>query len=137
MTNSNQNQQAIDYSPLAIQEESNAAESEYSIDYDEEPTDRQLGGAAVAGGLVGLILAGPILALIAAAGGAVAATAKGKTGQVARHSGDAMASFGDRLKEMDQKHHVIEKTSQSIASGVSYVSKQINRERHSAADVTV
>lgn len=126
------------YSPLAIDDPTNnpRTESEYSLDYDEEPTDRQLGGAAAAGGLAGLVLAGPFLALFAAAGAAVAATAKGKTGEVARSSGDAMASFGDRLRDLDQKHHVIEKTSQSIASGASYVSRQIHRERESATNAT-
>jgi len=139
MISSQQNQQTADYSPLAIHQDSNNSRSasEDDLDYDEEPTDRQLGGAAVAGGLAGLIIAGPIFALLAAAGAAAAATAKGRTGEVARSSGDAMASFGDRLKEMDQKHHVIEKTSQSIASGANYISRQINRERESAANATV
>jgi hypothetical protein len=110
---------------------------------DDELTDRQLGGAAVAGGLAGLVLGGPILAVLAAAGTAVAATTKSKTGQVARSSGDAMASFGDRLKELDQKHHVIERTSQSIASGGNYVSRQIQqsgrdtRQSDSATNATV
>jgi hypothetical protein len=128
------------YSPLALDSTSDHAtrtESNYSLDYDEEPTDRQLGGAAVAGGLVGLILAGPFFALLTAAGAAVAATSKGRAGDVARNSGDAMARFGDRLKELDQKHHVIEKTCQSIASGASYVSSQMNRERHSATNTTI
>lgn len=135
----NQAQTTDSYTPLVIDDSNTRhhTESEYSLDYDEEPTDRQLGGAAIAGGLAGLILAGPIIALFAAAGAAVAATAKGKTGQVARNSGDAIASFGDRLKDLDQKHHVIEKTSQSIASGSSYVSRQIHRERESATNATV
>lgn len=138
MTNTQQNQQATDYSPLAIQETNTTpSESEYDLDYDEEPTDRQLGGAAVAGGLAGLILAGPFFALLTAAGAAVAATAKGRTGEVARNSGDFMASLGDILKEVDQKHHVIEKTSQSIASGADYVARQVNRERNSATNATV
>lgn len=130
------------YSPLALDGTSDPAnnprtESNYSLDNDEEPTDRQLGGAAAAGGLAGLILAGPFFALLTAAGAAVAATARGRTGEVARSSGDAMARFGDRLKDLDQKHHVIEKTSQSIASGASYVWKQMNRERQSATNATL
>lgn len=140
MTNNRQNQQSTaDYSPLAIQDANtnNPHESEYELDYDEEPTDRQLGGAAVAGGLLGLILAGPFIALLTAAGAAVAATSKSKTGDVARSSGDAMASFGDRLKDMDQKHHVIERTSQNIASGADYIGRQINRERESATNATI
>lgn len=130
------------YSPLALEDDSIArnhpdSASQFSIDYDEEPTDRQLGGAAIAGGLLGLIIAGPFFAILTAAGAAVAATSKSKTGEVARSSGDSMANFGDRLKELDQKHHFIERTSQSIASGANYVSRQINRERTSATNATI
>jgi hypothetical protein len=146
--NSTQQQTTGSYSPLAVQDNNNnnsirSTGSEYDVDYDDELTDRQLGGAAVAGGLAGLVLGGPILAVLAAAGTAVAATTKSKTGQVARSSGDAMASFGDRLKELDQKHHVIERTSQSIASGANYVSRQIQqsgrdtRQSDSATNATV
>lgn len=143
--NNTQQQTTDSYSPLAVQDNNNnnsihSTGSEYDVDYDDELTDRQLGGAAVAGGLAGLVLGGPILAVLAAAGTAVAATTKSKTGQVARSSGDAMASFGDRLKELDQKHHVIERTSKSIASGANYVTRQIHRDTRqsgSAANATV
>jgi hypothetical protein len=98
---------------------------------EEEATDRQLGGAAVAGGLAGLILAGPIVGVLAAVGAAVAATTKGGSGQAARASGDVMASFGERLKEIDEKHHVIERTSQSIAKGARSVSQRLDHKRNS------
>jgi hypothetical protein len=90
---------------------------------DEEATDRQLGGAAVAGGLAGLVLAGPIFGLLAAAGAAAAATTKGGPGKAARASGDAIASFGERLKGIDEKHHVIERTSQSSQSSPLRIQK--------------
>ena len=73
---------------------------------------RQVGGAAVAGGLAGLVLVGPMFGLVAAGGAAVAATTPSKAGQVARAAGDVTASAGDRLKEFDKKHHLTKKTKQ-------------------------
>lgn len=88
-------------------------------------TRRQLGGAAVAGGLAGLVLAGPVLGVVAAGGAALAVTSRGKTGDVARAGGDAMASVGDRLKKINDKHHVVEKTSKGIVKGCNWVSKRV------------
>jgi uncharacterized protein YcfJ len=88
-------------------------------------TGRQLGGAAVAGGLVGLVLGGPIIAAVAAGGAALAVTTKGQAGNVARASGDTMASAGDRLRKVDRKHHVVEKTSKGIVKGCNWVSRRL------------
>jgi hypothetical protein len=88
-------------------------------------TGRQLGGAAVAGGLVGLVLGGPIIAAVAAGGAVLAVTTKGQAGNVARASGDAMASAGDRLRKVDKKHHVVEKTSKGIVKGCNWVSRRL------------
>jgi hypothetical protein len=90
-----------------------------NIDNENPHTRRQLGGAAVAGGLTGLILGGPIIAAVAAGGAVVAVTSKGKAGEVARSSGEVTASAGDRLKKVDQKHHVVEKTSKGFSKGFS------------------
>ena len=87
-------------------------------------TQRQLGGAAVAGGIGGLVLGGPILAVVAAGGAALAVTSKGKPREVARECGDAMATTGDRIKKFDRKHCVVEKTSKGIANGCNWISKK-------------
>jgi hypothetical protein len=43
------------------------------------------------------------------------ATSRGKPGDVARRSGDAMADAGDRLKRFDKKHHVVEKSTRWVS----------------------
>jgi hypothetical protein len=88
-------------------------------------TGRQLRGAAVAGGLTGLIFVGPIVGLAAAGGAAIAATTKGSGGNVVRATGEAVSSVGDRLKKMDEKHHVVEKTSKGFVKGCSWVSNRL------------
>ena len=97
------------------------------------PTDRQVGGAAVAGGLTGLIVGGPLLGVMTGAGAAVATTSKSRAGNVARRSGDAVASWGDRLlrmsKQVDEKHHVVDKTKKATR-GVMTKAKQVDEKHH-------
>lgn len=88
-------------------------------------TKRQVGGAAAVGGIVGLIVAGPVIAIAAGIGVAVAATTKGKVGDVARASGDVVVSAGERLKQLDKKHQVTETTSKVIVKGCKTVSKSL------------
>jgi hypothetical protein len=88
-------------------------------------TRRQLRGAAVAGGLTGFLLGGPIIGAVAAGGGVLAVTSKGKVGEVARSTGEVMASAGDRLKRIDQKHHVVEKTSKGFSKSCDWVAKKL------------
>lgn len=77
-------------------------------------TKREIGGAAIAGGVAGLVLAGPVLAVAAGAGAAYAATSNSKAGDVARASGNAVASAGDRVKQWDQQHGIMQKTSNGL-----------------------
>ena len=104
---------------------STAAASTEQIKAKKTFTKRQVGGAAAVGGIVGLIVAGPVVAIAAGIGIAVVATTKGKVGDVARASGDVVASAGDRLKQLDEKHHVSETTSKVIVKGCKTVSKTL------------
>ena len=88
---------------------------------------RQVGGAAALGGIAGLVVAGPIIGLIAAGGAAAVATSHGKAGDVARAGGDVMSDAGVRLKHFDQKHRVVEKTSNGVVKGCQWVSKQMTK----------
>jgi len=106
--------------------------SEYEIVGDEEVspegesgTERHIGGAAVAGGLAGLLLAGPVVAVVTAGGAAVMATTNGKAGDVARASGAMMATAGDRLKKIEKKHHIVEKTGNGMVKGCNWVTKKL------------
>jgi len=69
-------------------------------------TNRQLTGAAVAGGIAGLVIGGPLLAVVAAGGCALAVTNQGQAGKVARAGGEATASVGDHLKKIKAKRAV-------------------------------
>jgi hypothetical protein len=88
-------------------------------------TRRQLRGAAVAGGLTGFLLGGPIIAAVAAGGAVLAVTSKGKAGEVVRSTGELTASAGDRLKKVDQKHHVVEKTTKGFSKSCNWAAKKM------------
>lgn len=87
----------------------------------DKATTRQIGGAAAAAGITGLILGGPIIAIAAGIGLAACATTNSKTGEVARASGDVVSSAGDRVKQWNQKHRVLEKTGSGIVKGCNWV----------------
>jgi hypothetical protein len=87
-------------------------------------TKRELWGAAVAGGLVGLLLGGPIVGAVAAGGVALAATTKGQAGKVSCASGEAVSTVGDRMQKINKKHHAVEKTSKAIVKGCNWVSNR-------------
>jgi hypothetical protein len=77
-------------------------------------TDRQVGGAAAAGGLLGWLIGGPLLAIVACLGVGALATTSTKAGQVSRTTGDSMADVGNSFtnwirklfgpKQQDEKH---------------------------------
>jgi hypothetical protein len=117
---------AVEEPPQQHSPNSSTTQSNTNNQVVENPhTGRQLGGAAVAGGLVGLVFGGPIIAVVAAGGAVLAVTTKGQAGNVARASGDVMASAGDRLRKVDRKHHVVEKTSKGVVKGCNWVSRRL------------
>jgi hypothetical protein len=100
-----------------------AVEEDYSTDFDsvndtssiqnndKKKANRITQGAAIAGGITGLVIAGPVLAIVGAAGAAVVASQnKGMAGKIARASGDVVVTAGDSAKHFDEKHHVVDKT---------------------------
>jgi hypothetical protein len=93
------------------------------------PTTRQVGGAAAVGAVAGLVLGGPLLAIVGGVAVAAIATSNNKAGKVARSSGDVAADAGQRLKKFDEKHHVVEKTSNQIVKGCKWISKKLNAEK--------
>lgn len=91
-------------------------------------TKRQVKGAAVAGGVTGLVLLGPAAGLLAAGGAALATTkGRGKLGRAARATGDSVSDLGRSAKKFDQKHGVREKTSRGIAKGCDWISKKLDK----------
>ena len=95
-------------------------------------TSRQLKGAAVAGGVAGLVLVGPVVGVAAAAGAAYAVTAKGEGGNIARNVGDAVADAGVRLKRFNRKHHVVEKTTTQVSKATGWAAQRLKPRQSSS-----
>jgi hypothetical protein len=94
-------------------------------DRNENNTLRQVGGAAVVGGIVGLCLVGPLVGIVAAGGAAALATSKGVGGDVARSTGDVASNAGDRLQDLNKKHRIVERTSNGFIKGCRWVSHKL------------
>ena len=92
-------------------------------------TDKVIGAAAVAGGVAGLVVAGPVLGIVGAVGAGILATENSKAGDVARASGDVVLSAKDRAKKIDEKHHVVDKTKKATATFVSRA-KEFEKKHH-------
>ena len=93
-------------------------------------TKRQIQGAAVAGGLTGLVLLGPAAGLLAAGGAALATSSgKGEIGKAARATGDSVSDLGRSLKKFDKKHKIKDKTVKGIVTGCDWVSKRLSKDK--------
>jgi hypothetical protein len=108
--------------------EDNLNETEDSKESSKALRRRQMGGAAVAGGVVGMVVAGPVVALGLAAVAAAAAGSRGTyvLGDAARKSGDAVASAGDEISKWDERHRVTEKTRKAVKRGCKAITKTVN-----------
>ena len=94
-----------------------------------DASDKVIGAAAIAGGVAGLVIAGPLVGIAGAAGAGILATQKGTAGEVARASGDVVISAGERAKKIDQKHHVVDKTKKATHDLVQK-GKEIDQKHH-------
>ena len=92
---------------------------------------RQVRGAAVAGGLTGLVLIGPAAGLLAAGGAVLATGGKGDVGKAARTTGDSISDLGRSLKKFERKHSIKEKTTTGIVKGCDWVSKRLSKDKGS------
>ena len=63
-------------------------------------------------------MAGPLVGIAAAAGAAYAATTKSAVGDVARGTGSAVSSVGDRTRQFNDEHCVTERTWTATQSAV-------------------
>lgn len=93
-------------------------------------SEKVVGAAAIAGGVAGLALCGPVVGLVGAVGvGTLAATQPNKAGDVARASGDVVIAAGERAKELNQKHEIVEKTKRAT-KGLVDKGKEIDEKHH-------
>ncbi|KAL7545115.1 hypothetical protein ACHAWF_008477 [Thalassiosira exigua] len=80
---------------------------------------RQVGGAAVAGTVAGLAVSGPVVGVAAGGAAAYAATRhSGMAGGAARQTGDAVATAGEKAKELNDRHEI---TKRSIIAAKSAI----------------
>jgi hypothetical protein len=98
-------------------------------------TKRQLRGAAIAGGLTGLLVGGPLVGVVAAGGAVLAVTSKGKVGDMARSGGEAAAKVGDRIRQKlpPKNHPVLEKTSQRVTQSREWAVKRFTPKTSNAS----
>ncbi|KAF0695067.1 Aste57867_14090 [Aphanomyces stellatus] len=76
-----------------------------------------LGSAAAAAG-VGLMVAGPLGCVVAAAGGAVMATQSGTPGELARATGTLMVASYDKAKDVNAEYGLTDKLKAGAAAAV-------------------
>ena len=86
-----------------------------------KPTGSQLGGAAVVGGVAGAVLAGPLVGIAAAAGGAYAATTRGAAGEFTRSTGQAASNLGQDVREFNGDHQITQQAWSGVQQGVQSV----------------
>ena len=101
------------------------------------PTDKLIGAAAIAGGITGLALSGPIIGLVSAVGTATLAATTPPShpvGNIARASGDVVLSASEKAQELNQKHHIVEKT-KVATKGMIHRVKEMD-EKHGLCEKT-
>lgn len=79
-----------------------------------EKHDPLVRASGIAGGVVGLLLGGPILSLIAGFGLAYAIRKENTVGDISRSVGEVALSIGDKAQQINQKHHIADKTKATI-----------------------
>jgi hypothetical protein len=107
------------------------------MDRTTEPNDQEhsiMVGAAAAGGCIGCLVGGPVLACLAGVGSAYGTTKQSPAGDCTRSMGRMALLCHDKAIEVNQKHHVIDKT-KTAAIACWEKSKDMN-ERHKMAERT-
>jgi len=88
--------------------------------------------AAVAGGVIGLLVGGPAIGLAAGISTGYATSMQGPAGDIARATGDFAIGVGESAQRIDEKHHVTDKARESIMSAWNKV--QGSEEKSNAVD---
>lgn len=97
-------------------------------DDDASEARTSVAGAGVLLGLSGLLLGGPLLGLLAGAGGAYAASeVDGPAGDAARAAGDVAAATGEAAREANERHGALDKIREALAAGWRRA-KELNEE---------
>jgi hypothetical protein len=81
----------------------------------DDPEKTRMAAAGVAGAVVGSLLLGPFLGVIAGFGSAYATQKPGAAGDIARALGEVALVTRDKAREIDQQHHLVSKSKRAIA----------------------
>ena len=93
-----------------------------------------LGGAALAAGVTGAVLAGPVIAVGAAAGGAYAATRNDGVGDAARKIGVGTTSAISAANQYNQEHHVTQRAYDGTKQALHAAATNLEHTRTHHAD---
>jgi hypothetical protein len=89
---------------------------EDASDDDEILSEVNLGASVAAGAVSGLLLGGPILSIIGAAGAGMYAKENGVVGDVVRAGGEVAISVGERASRLNKKHGCVSKAKQAAGA---------------------
>ena len=107
------------------EEEEDEVYSVRANDPTELPTNGELAGVALVGGVVGCVLIGPLMGVAAGLGAAALSFTPTKAGQAARETGGALAQTGNRIAEWNETNQITERTRVNIIEGCEYVAKRL------------
>lgn len=80
------------------------------------PTDDKMVASGTTGAVLGFLLGGPILSALLGFGAAYVSQKDGAPGDAARTLGDVGISVRNKAVEVDEKHHIVERSSK-VANG--------------------
>ena len=81
-------------------------------DSNEETVSSQKWTSGVAGGVVGTLLGGPLLGVVAGGAAAYYSEREGAAGDISRALGEVAKATGEKAKELNEKHHLVNKSKQ-------------------------
>ena len=94
----------------------------------------EVNGAAVAGGIAGAFLGGPVGAVMAAAGAAYLAAKKdGDAGDWARKSGRTLNEVGKKITTFEKDNNILDKTTKSLVKSAGWVEKRLSSSTSSSS----
>ena len=85
--------------------------------------------AGITAGVVGTILGGPLLGVVAGGAGAYYSKQEGAAGDVSRALGEIGAASYEKAKELNRKHHLVDKSKKAATSAVKKA-KEMNQKHH-------
>lgn len=85
--------------------------------------------AGLAGGVVGTLVGGPVLGIVAGGASAYYSKKEGAAGDISRAIGEIGSASYLKAKELNQKHHLLDK-SRKAASSAWTKAKELNKKNH-------